>query len=169
MSTNSVSSLSPLNDLAATITRKFDKDQDGRLSVDEFAGVLSQLLGGATGGTLTNRASSLGLASEGASATRTPLGNMGGFDLGKLANLDHRTTKYEMGRIFQFYPNTPAGLRDALPEIQQLVPGVRIVGTNGDKLDFGDYVDPEGNRIGIVDVLQAAAEGGKSWHWIPVE
>jgi len=169
MSTNAVSSTSPLTDLAATITRRFDKDLDGRLSIDEFAGVLSQLLGGANGGTLTNRASSLGLASEGASATRTPVGNMGGFDLGKLADQNHKTTKYEMGRILQFYPNTPAGLRDALAEIQQFVPGVSIVGTNGDRLDFGNYVDPQGNRIGVVDVLQAAAQGGKSWHWIPAE
>jgi hypothetical protein len=74
-----------------------------------------------------------------------------------------------MGRILQGYANTPAGLREALPEIQQLVPGAKIVGSKGDKVDFGDYVDNRGTRIGVIDLIQAAGEGGKAWTWQPAE
>jgi hypothetical protein len=65
---------------------------------------------------------------------------MGGLDPAKLANLNHKSLKYEVGRILQYHPNTPEGLRAALP--------VR------------------GERIGIVDVIFAAGEGGKSWQWL---
>ena len=34
----------------------------------------------------------------------------------------------------------------------------------GDKFDFGDYRF-EGERIGIVDLILAAGEGGKGWWW----
>ena len=94
---------------------------------------------------------------------------LSGVNLNQLmANASHDSTKYRIGRILQYYPNTPAGLRDALPEIQQIIPGVKIAGGNGDKLDFGSYVDPKGYKIGIIDVLQAAGAGGTAWQWAPV-
>jgi hypothetical protein len=79
------------------------------------------------------------------------------------------TLKYQVGRILQQYPNTSQGLRDALAEIQQIAPGVKITGTNGDKLDFGSYIDPKAGRIGVVDGLQGASIGGRAWQWSPIE
>lgn len=59
--------------------------------------------------------------------------------------------------ILSRFPHTPAGLQQALPEIQKLYPGVKIMGSKGDKLDFGDGE--------IVDTILAAGEGGRGWTW----
>ena len=92
---------------------------------------------------------------------------MWAFDSGKLADTSHRSVKYEVARVLQFYPHTPEGLQAALPEIQALFPTVTIKGSKGDTLDFGDYVS-NGERIGSIDVIFAAGEGGRSWQWNPV-
>jgi hypothetical protein len=166
VSTSSITGTS-VRDLAASITRQLDADKDGKLSVTEFEGFLTDFLGAlkqpltSTGTTAAQPAA--------AEAPRSAIGVMAGFDGAKLANSSHDTTKYQIGRILQFYPNTPAGLRDALPEIQQIAPGAKIAGTKGDKLDFGDYVDAKGERIGVIDILQAAGLGGTAWQWIPVK
>jgi hypothetical protein len=165
-----IESGNPIRDLANTITQRFDTDGDGRLSSDEFSGFLSQFLGGLRSNPLT--AASVPRSSVSSSATAEPratLGTMAGFDSGKLANLNHTSLKYTIGRVLQHYPNTPAGLSQALPELQQLVPGVKIAGNKGDLLDFGDYKTPSGERIGIIDVIQAAGSGGTAWQWAPVE
>jgi hypothetical protein len=94
---------------------------------------------------------------------------MGGFDPAKLADTSHQTFKYEIGRILQHYPSTPSGLKEAMIEIQKLAPGAKIIGTNGDKIDFGGHIDNLAGRIGVVDVLQGAAAGGKCWQWVPIE
>lgn len=166
MSTSSITGTT-VRDLAATITRQLDADKDGKLSVTEFEGFLTDFLGALkTPEAATSGATVQPAAAE---APRAAIGRMAGFDGGKLANTAHDSTKYQVGRILQFYPNTPAGLRDALPEIQQIAPGATIAGSKGDKLDFGDYVDGRGERIGVIDIIQAAGLGGTAWQWIPVK
>jgi len=165
MSTTVTSSTLSVVDLAGQLTKRFDTDKDGKLSTTEFTSLLSQLLGTLGASTAAT------FPSAAASPTASPLkssekiGLMNGFDPAKLANLSHKTLKYEVGRILQYYPNTPEGLRAALPEIQQIVPEVKISAGKGDKLDFGEFRF-EGERIGIVDVIFAAGEGGKSWQWL---
>jgi hypothetical protein len=171
MSTTSIQSTAAVQDLAKTITSRFDADGDGRLSTDEFSGFLSSFLGSLQTNPLTSAAA--GLASSPSAtavtaATRTPVGVLGGFDAGKMADLTHATTKYQVGRVLQFYPNTPQGLKNALPELQQLFPDVTIAGSKGDCLDFGNYVAPDGTRIGMIDVIQSAGTGGIAWQWSPV-
>ena len=159
--TNSISATSSMQDLAARITKRFDVDGDGRLSSEEFAGFLTGLTGlGPAGGTVS--------AATTATDPRTPVDPMPAFDSGKLADTTHKTVKYEVARVLQFYPHTPAGLQAALPELQALFPTVTIKGTKGDQLDFGDYTS-NGTRIGAIDVIQSAGEGGRSWQWLPVE
>lgn len=103
-----------------------------------------------------------------ANAPRAVVGKLEGFDATKLANPEHNTPKYQMARIFQHYPNTPEGLRQAMPEIQKLFPEARIVGSKGDKIDFGSHVDPgSGQPLGVVDVIRAAGAGGAAWQWQP--
>lgn len=158
--------------LANSILQRFDANRDGSLSSNEFAQFLTQLIGNvATQPNLT--AATTGSSNQTTlvpgvtplATARVKVGNVPGFDPAKLADLTHDTFKYKMGRIFQYYPNTPEGLRQALPEIQAIVPGAKIVGTKGDKLDFGDYVDPKAGRIGIIDVIVRAGEGGTRWSW----
>jgi hypothetical protein len=97
-------------------------------------------------------------------------GRLEGFDNTKLNNPEHNTPKYIVGRILSHYPNTPEGLQQALPEIQRHFPGTRIVGSKGDKLDFGSNVDPKsGQPLGVIDVIRAAGNGGEAWQWLPVE
>ena len=169
-STTPIQSSNPIQDLAARITKKLDVDGDGNLSSIEFSGFLTQFLGALQPGATGNGAVTSALNNfAGAAADRSPVGTMAGFDATKMANLSHNSSKYQIGRILQYYPNTPAGLRDALPEIQQLVPGAKIAGSSGDKLDFGSYVDSRGDKLGVIDVLLAGGAGGRAWQWAPVE
>jgi len=159
----------PIDDFVASVTRRFDANGDGNLSTAEFSGFLTQFLG--TLGTGLPTASGAAASPTGggpATNARVPVGTLAGFDATKLADPAVTSFKYQIGRILQFYPNTAAGLRDALPEIQQLVPGATIVGD--DKLDFGTYADPQAGRIGTVDVIQAVHgdRGGVAWQWAPI-
>ena len=166
-----------VRELAATITQQLDADKDGKLSSSEFEGFLTQFLGALKMGTgsfsaatssVTGLTRTTSLTDLTRTTSRTPVGTLSGYDSGKLANENHRSAKYEVGRILQYYPNTPEGLKAALPEIQQLAPNARIVGSKGDKIDFGGYVDGRGEAIGVIDVLEAAGLGGRAWQWLPV-
>jgi hypothetical protein len=162
MSNTISSSSQSISDLASLITKRFDTDRDGRLSTQEFSAFLSNLLGtSTTNNTATNNTAArrVATADPTTTANRVPKGTLAGYDAAKLANPDHKTFKYQLGRILQYYPNTPQGLRDALPEIQQSYPNAKIVGTTGDKLDFdGD----------VIDVILSASTGGSAWQFLPV-
>jgi hypothetical protein len=167
VSTSSITATS-VRDLAATITRHLDADNDGKLSTKEFEGFLTQFLGVLQQDNAQLTAKTAPLFSLDV-VEKQKVGTLAGFDATKLANTAHDTTKYQVGRILQYYPNTPAGLKDALPDIQKIAPNATIAGTKGDKIDFGDYKDKSGQLIGLVDVLQAAGLGGTAWQWQPVE
>lgn len=169
MATNSINSTSnPLTEMVANLTKRYDTNGDSKLSQDEFGSFLNDFLNGA--GTRTNSTFGAGTAANTtSSSSSTAVGIMEGFDPVKLANPSHNSMKYEIGRILQKFPNSPQGLRDALPEIQALVPGAKIAGSGGDKLDFGSFIDGEQNRLGIIDVLRGAHAGGLGWQWQPVE
>ena len=169
MSTSSITGTA-VRDLAATITRHLDTDNDGKLSTTEFEGFLTQFIGVLQQQQNTTRpAATTPTLFSLDTVEKAKVGTMTGFDATKLANTSHDTTKYQVGRILQYYPNTPAGLKEALPEIQKIAPNATIVGTKGDKIDFGDYTDKKGERIGVVDVLLAAGLGGSAWQWQVVE
>ena len=141
------------------LVRRLDVDGDGALSPDEFIQIFSRFTEGADG------------TAPAGDQPRPGVGQFAGYDMQKMHDPGVQTFKYRIGRILQYYPNTPEGLEQALPEIQQIVPGARIVGSNGDKLDFGDYVDPEAGRIGVIDVIWAAARGGqgRAWQWLVID
>ena len=170
MATSPIQATTVIQDLAKTITSRYDADGDGRLSSDEFSGFLSSFLGSLQNNPLTSSSSALSSTNASTSAAavdRPKVGNMAGFDAAKLANTSHTSPKYQIGRILQDYANTPTGLKNALPELQQLVPGLAITGSKGDKLDFGSYVSPEGIKVGVIDVIQSAGAGGTAWQWAP--
>jgi hypothetical protein len=172
MSSSPIQATTVIQDLAKAITSRYDADGDGRLSSDEFSGFLSSFLGSLQNNPLTSAASNTLSTTNGttsaAAADRPKVGTMAGFDAAKLANTSHTSPKYQIGRVLQYYPNTPAGLKAALPELQQLIPGLTIAGSKGDQLDFGNYVSPEGIKVGVIDVIQSAGSGGTAWQWAPI-
>jgi len=180
---STVSGVGATNDLASSILKSYDKDGNGSLSAQEFTSFLQQLVGDlrqtakTTTETTAPSAGSLATLFPSATAsvpdasaqTRVRAGDMLGFDENKLGNPEHTTFKYQIGRILQYCPATKEGLQQALSEIQKLVPDAQIVGSNGDKIDFGAYVDPKAGKIGVIDVLVGAASGGRGWAWQPME
>ncbi|MEZ5318074.1 MAG: hypothetical protein R2752_11790 [Vicinamibacterales bacterium] len=162
MAVNGITTGISVQDLAQMLAERLDRNSDGQVSKSEFNDLMRSLLDTTSSPTLPNAVAVADTTSD-----KMPVGAMSGFDPSKLADASHATLKYQVGRILQYHPNTPQGLQDALPEIQKLVPGVKITGTNGDKLDFGGYVDPKSGLIGVIDVLQSAGLGG-CWQWSPV-
>jgi hypothetical protein len=83
------------------------------------------------------------------------LSTLDGFDHNKLANPNHMTIKYQLGRLFARYPPTPAGMEALVkdPDFQRL--GVQAVGGGNIRLSDGT----------VVDVIQKFQQGGGRWWW----
>jgi hypothetical protein len=171
MSTSPIQATTVIQDLAKAITSKYDTDANGSLSADEFSGFLSSFLGSMSNNPLATAARSSSPSTSSIAATavaeRAKVGTMAGFDATKLADASRTSPKYQVGRILQYYPHTPAGLKNALPELQELVPGVSIAGNKGDKLDFKGYTFADGTSLNVIDVIQSAGSGGTAWQWAP--
>lgn len=84
-----------------------------------------------------------------------------GWDAKKWADPRHQTPKYAIGRILAIFPHTPEGLRMAMPVIQKGYPGASILPGKGDKAHIP--------CVGVIDLIQAAGEGGKAWQWLVVK
>jgi hypothetical protein len=154
---------SDLTQLVEQLARRADANKDGQVSTTEFAQFLVNLLqpGALASGTTPTTATSPAVPA----ATESPIPQRTfadlppcppGYDPAKWANLSHNTPKYAIGRILSYYPPTPDGLTQALPEIQKAYPGTARVGD--DKIDIPD--------VGIVDVgLSFSIGGGVGWWW----
>ena len=81
---------------------------------------------------------------------------LNGFDQDKWDNQNHTTTKYQIGRILSKYPPTVEGLKQAIPELQAALPGLKFNGK--DTLQIG---------LESWDVLEGASRGGVAWQFIP--
>jgi hypothetical protein len=129
MATSPIQATTVIQDLAKTITSRYDADGDGRLSSDEFSGFLSSFLGSLQNNPLTSSSSALSSTNAStataAAADRPKVGTMAGFDAAKLANTSHTSPKYQIGRILQYYPNTPTGLKAPFPSCSSSFRGSR--------------------------------------------
>jgi hypothetical protein len=157
LNTSKTTGAADLTQLVEQLARKADLNRDGQVSTSEFAQFLVNLLQG-TSTSATASSTSTTPAQTPATTTTTsqlppcPLG----WDAAKWVNPDHNTPKYVVGRVLWKYPPTPAGLIDALPEVQKAIPGTTQVGD--DKLDIPG--------VGIVDVgISFGAGGGVGWAW----
>jgi hypothetical protein len=144
---------SDLTQLVEQLAKRADANKDGQVSTSEFAQFLVNLLQPMANGS----GSTLPVAETPAERTFTDLPPCPpGYDAAKWANLSHTTPKYTVGRILSYYPPTPDGLTQALPEIQKAYPGTTRVGD--DKIDIPD--------VGVVDVgLSFSIGGGVGWWW----
>ncbi len=145
---------SDLTQLVEQLAKRADANKDGQVSTSEFAQFLVNLLqpvaGGANGTTqpVVEKTTERTFADLPACPP--------GWDAAKWNNLTHTTPKYTVGRILSYYPPTPDGLTQAMPEIQKAYPGTTRLGD--DKIDI-----PE---VGVVDVgLSFSIGGGVGWWW----
>jgi hypothetical protein len=144
-----------LTQLVEQLARKADLNRDGQVSTSEFAQFLVNLLQGTSA-----PASSTGTTTPQTPVTNPTLADLPpcppGWNQEKWVNPNHNTPKYVVGRILWRYPPTPAGLINALPDVQRAIPGTKQVGD--DKLDIPG--------VGLVDVgISFGAGGGVGWGW----
>ena len=145
--------------LIERVATRVDGNNDGSISKSEFAAFLSDLINriGSTSSTTSSslRSTLASTSSTGTSSTTLPPCPLG-WDPAKWTNPAHQTPKYVVGRVLAEYPPTPAGLQQALPDVQAAIPGTRLIGD--DKLEIPG--------VGTVDVgISFAAGGGKGWCW----
>jgi hypothetical protein len=81
-----------------------------------------------------------------------------GFDKGKFNDPNKSDTKYDFAHIVGGQTPTPATLDALWDQIVQKFPNAKRTGD--DSIDFGD-------GYGSIDVIRAAGEGGKAWHFEP--
>lgn len=88
-------------------------------------------------------------------------GNMGyleGFEKDKFDDPNKHDTKYDFAHLVGGLPPTPATLDAQWDAIVKQFPNAKRTGTGS--IDFGD-------GGGSIDVIRAAGEGGKAWHFEP--
>jgi hypothetical protein len=138
--------------------KNFDKDKDGRLSAEEFTGLLRKLLSGADSPTsLTGSVNAAPTAP--AVLTSYTLGI--GFVPSKLNDPTYFSEKYSHALKEQFLP-AMQGLSPVTESLQKIVDTINANGghakvTGKDTIDFGDDMGPIDV---IVDVGGANAQWG---------
>ena len=157
MSINSLGSSSgnTVQDMAQALIKNFDKDQDGRLSADEFTSLLRQLITGTSSPTRVSNA----VSPTSAALTSYTLGI--GFVPEKLNDPTYFSEKYSHALKEQFLP-AMQGLSPTTENLQRIVDTINANGghatvTGKDTIDFGD---DNGPIDVIVDVGGANAQWG---------
>jgi hypothetical protein len=167
MSINSIGSTPDIGQLVTGLMDRVDANKDGQLSKNEFGTFLTSLLGGlqekvASTGTAstTPLLTSIATPALTAAAGRSTYHPIPGFDLGKLNDPSHVTTKYAFGRAVQ-----DLGLAPASSNLQAIVDQFNAAGgsakvTGDDTIDFGD-------GYGSIDVIFSVGDPEARWQWLP--
>jgi len=151
------SSVTNVTDLAQTLIKAFDKDKDGRLSAEEFTGLLGKLLSGTTGSTSAT-------GSNNTKSVAPPLltsYTLGiGFVPSKLNDPTYFSEKYSHALKEMFLP-AMQGLDPVTESLQTIVDRINANGghakvTSKDCIDFGDDNGP-------IDVIVDV--GGENAQW----
>jgi len=163
MAISSVSSTNPLDQLAQSLVSRFDANKDGQLTTDEFASFLTSFLTSVSSG----NASALG-ASRMPAASASPKARLEGFDAGKLADLSHKSIKYQFGRVAQNYSlagvtdkaSAEAVLNSMTSDLQAA--GVNVLQVKGDSIQIKD----DAGQDAWIDVIHGANSGNPAWQWL---
>lgn len=105
MSTSSIQYTSGVQNLAETLTKQFDTDGNGQLSAQEFTSVLTRAL--------SNNTSVASLPKTSGTAPQNTTGAAG-------------NPRAVINQILNGYPDTAAGLANALPELLSAILGLRV-------------------------------------------
>ena len=138
------SSGNTVQDVAQALMKNFDSDHDGRLSTDEFTGMLRQLLSGTTNASATvpNATKALTVAAETAPTNYS----LAGFVSEKLNDPAYYSEKYSHTLKDQFLP-AMKGLPPTTESLQRIVDTINAAGGKAtvagkDLIDFGDGAGP---------------------------
>jgi hypothetical protein len=173
MSTLSIQTQTPIAQLARSLFDAYDTNHDGQLGVDEFSTLVAKLTGAISEtGSATTAATAGSYTSPvlSATATRTRLNGMEGFDHNKIADQNHRTVKYLFAREAQYVDlsgvkdkaSAEALLRGMVPNLQAA--GLQVLDVKGDKLK----INFEGKEVWF-DVIRGSSSGSPSFQWLPIE
>ena len=151
------SSVGSVTDLAQALMKNFDKDKDGRLSADEFTGLLTKLLSSTGSPTSPTSAANAGVVPKPALTSYT-LGI--GFVPEKLNSPTYFSEKYSHALKEQFLP----AMQGLSPVTESLKTIVDIINANGghakvtgkDTIDFGDDMGP-------IDVIVDVGGANPQW------
>jgi hypothetical protein len=166
MSINSVQSNTALDQLARSLATRFDANNDGKLTTDEFTSFLTQFLGSATNAATTAGTSSAASASSGFHGTVRP--RMSGFSASKLADLSHTTIKYRFARVAQTYSlegvhdkaSAEALLTSMKPDLEAA--GIKVLDIKKDSIQVQD-----GSSAPFwYDVIWGANGSNPAWQWL---
>jgi hypothetical protein len=149
------SSVNSVQDLAQSLMKAFDKDQNGSLSTSEFAGLLGKLISGISDPASVSRS----VSAPSTAPTNYTLGI--GFVPSKLNDPTYYSAKYCHALKDQFLP-AMQGLPPTTESVQTVVDRINANGghaamTAKDCIDFGDGKGPIDV---IVDVGGANAQWG---------
>ena len=167
MAISSVSSTNPLDQLAQSLVQRFDANQDGQLTTDEFTSFLSSFLSSISSG----NGNALGLStttSTNAAANSGPKARLEGFDMGKINNPSNTHVKYKFGRIAQNFSlssvtdkaSAEALLNSMKPQMQAA--GIDVLDVKGDKIQVKD----DAGQPAWIDVIRATGSSDTGWQWM---
>jgi hypothetical protein len=165
MSINSVQSNTALDQLARSLATRFDANNDGKLTTDEFTSFLTQFLGSAT--TAAGAAGSTATAASGGfHGTVRP--RMSGFSASKLADPSHTTIKYRFARVAQTYSlegvhdkaGAEALLNTMRPDLEAA--GIKVLDIKKDSIQVQDG----SHAPAWYDVIWGANGSNPAWQWL---
>jgi hypothetical protein len=166
MSINSVQSNTALDQLARSLATRFDANNDGKLTTDEFTSFLTQFLGSATNAATTGGTSTASKSTDGFHGTVRP--RMSGFSASKLADLSHTTIKYRFARVAQTYSlegvhdkaSAEALLTSMKPDLEAA--GIKVLDVQKDSIQVQD-----GSSAPVwYDVIWGANGSSPAWQWL---
>lgn len=167
MSTSAVTSQSSIQDLTLSILNQYDTNKDGQLGATEFSNVLSNLLGGSVGGSISTPADVAKANVSPHALGGMPASDMTGFNYDKIMDESHQTSKYQFARVaWNVDLSSVHDSASAQTLLESMVPDMQAAGMNVTAVD-GDRIQVS-DQYGTywVDVIRDNNGPGKAFQWL---